>query len=230
VLFEFGEQVLSSDWEPAAFALSPRAQLSFLIGDLLEGWGQVQAGAHLLEAFKKCDSAAFCADVFVDRARELGKIPNQSQRTPTVTENDLQALGAEVLAKIERAAADGTLRDAPFYFDITTVWSYLGKAADAKAWLSAGMMESSQFLAKMAMGLVSYSLGRRERSYTIRERPDDQLYDLKVLRDATIKHMESGELSQDERNRIRAVREGVESILESDAKEAAKAAAAKDEA
>ena len=86
VLFEFGEGVLASDWEPEVFVLSPRAQLSFLIRDLLEVWGQVKAGGCLIEAFKKCDFPAFCADVFVDRGRELGKFPDQSSLMPTVTE------------------------------------------------------------------------------------------------------------------------------------------------
>ena len=103
--------MLASDWKAEAFALSPRAQLSFLVADLLEGWGQEHAGAHLLEAFRKCDSPAFCAEAFVDRARELGKIPDQSRRSPTVTESDLQQLGAAVLAKIERAVADGHLQE-----------------------------------------------------------------------------------------------------------------------
>ena len=226
VLFEFGEQLLASDWKTEAFTLSPRAQLSFLIADLLEGWGQQHAGAHLLKAVKDCDSPSFCSDVFVDRARELGKIPDQSQRSPTVTESDLQELGAEVLAKIERAAKDGSLSNAPFYFDIVTAWSYMGKTADAKAWLTAGMRESAKFLAKAAMGLVSYSLGRGERSYTLRDRPDETLYDLQVLKDATLRHADSSELNHDERNRIRSVSKGVERILQDDA---AKAEASNDE-
>jgi KAP family P-loop domain len=220
VLFEFGEQVLASDWKAEAFALSPRAQLSFLVADLLEGWGQEHAGAHLLEAFRKCDSPAFCAEAFVDRARELGKIPDQSRRSPTVTESDLQQLGAAVLAKIERAVADGTLSNAPFYFSIVRAWSYMGKTADAKAWLAAGMMGDAKFLAKTTMGLVSYSLGTGERSYTLRERPDETLYDLQILKEATDRHANSSELGNDERNRLRSVGEGVDRILQHDAAKA----------
>ena len=37
------------------------------------------------------------------------------------------------LAEIERAAAEGTLADAPFYFDIVRAWAYMGKADKAKA-------------------------------------------------------------------------------------------------
>lgn len=219
VLFGLGGAVLSSEWTAETFALSPRAQLSFLIADVLEIWDQEQAGKHLLVSFKKCDSLAFCADVFVERARELGKFPDQTRRMPTVTEEDLEALGKELLAKIGQAAADGTLENAPFYFDIVRAWSYLGKHADAQSWLSAGILKSPKFLAKVCLGLVSYSLGSRKRSYTLRSRPDD-LYDIEVLREATAKYGQSQELTEDERNLVAAVAKGVGQIIEMDAKAA----------
>jgi hypothetical protein len=136
---------------------------------------------------------------------------------PTVTEEDLQALGEDLLAKIGRAAAAGTLGDAPFYYDIVSAWSHLGKVAEAKAWLSAGMMDSAQFLARATLGLVSHSLSTRERVYSLRERPDESLYDLQVLKDASQKHLASSELDTDQRNRITVVAEGIERIMESDA-------------
>lgn len=226
VLFEFGESVLSSDWNAEAFALSPRAQLSFLISDLLEAWSQKKAGAHLIEAFKKCDSPAFCADVFVDRGRQLGKIPDQSPRMPTVTEADFEELGKELLSKIERAAADGTLANAPFYFDVVRSWAYLGKSAEAKAWLSSSMLASPAFLSKATMGLVSYSLGSGERSYKLSGRPEE-VYDFEVILEAVAKHLSSDKLTKDELNRISAVAAGLERIIAHD--EAAKAATESEE-
>jgi hypothetical protein len=202
------------------FVLSPRALLSFLIGDILEAWGQEDAGKHLLESFKKCGSPAFCANVFVDRARELGKIPDQTKSLPTITEKALQALGEDLLAKIERAASEGTLAGAPFYFDIVRAWAYMGKADEAKAWLSAEVMKSPKFLAKVGLGLVSYSLGGRERSYELRSRPDD-FYDIHVIREAAAKYVASEELNQDERNLIASVAKGIDQIIEYDAAEAA---------
>ena len=52
VQFEFGEQVLASDWKAEAFArLTARAALIPRCGPA-EGWGQEHAGAHLLEALR----------------------------------------------------------------------------------------------------------------------------------------------------------------------------------
>lgn len=219
VLFAFGEKVLSSDWKAEAFALSPRAQLSFLIEDMTQAWGQKEAGKHLLVAFEKSESVAFCADVFVERARELGKIPGETRSMPTVSEKELQALGTDLLIKIERAAADGTLENAPFYFDIVRAWSFMGKSAEAKAWLSEGILRSPKFLAKVGQGLVSYSLGSREKAYTLRSRPDD-LYDINVIREAAAKYGSDRTLTQDERNLIAALVEGIDQIIEIDARAA----------
>lgn len=221
VLFEFGEGVLAAEWKADFFALSPRSQLSFLIEDLLGAWGQAKAGRHLIEAFRRCDSPAFCAAVFVDRGREMGKFPDRSSYMPKVTEVDFDALGKELLAKIERAAAYGTLANAPFYFDIARAWAYLGKSAEAEEWLSSGMIASPEFLSKVTRGLVSYTLGTQERSYRLSNRPE-AVYDLKVILEAAAKHRSGGKLNKDELNRISAVTSGIEGIIERDETEAAK--------
>jgi len=217
VLFEFGDRVLSINWKDEAFTLTPRSQLSFLIADILQEWGERDAGSHLVASFKKSNSASFCANVFVDRARELGKFPEESKGRPTVSEEDFKTLGAELLAKIERSAADETLENAPYYFDIVRAWSYLGKPAEAKAWLSNGVTKSEKFLVKVGKGLVSYTLGEHERTYSLRSRPED-FYDIKVIRGAVRRFEDSIELTQDERNMLAAIGKGIDWIVDADAK------------
>ncbi len=56
-------------------------------------------------------------------------------------------------------------------------------------------------------------LHAHERSYPLHKRPDETLYDLQTLKDATVRHSDSSELSQDECKRIRALSEGVERLL-----------------
>ena len=132
----------------------------------------------------------------------------------------MQALGEDLLAKIECGASEGTLADAPFYFDIVRAWAYMGKAGEAKAWLSGEIIKSPKSLAKASRGLVSYSLGSRERSYSLRSRPDD-LYDIHVISDAAAKHGESENLNRDERSLIASVAKGIDEIIKHDAAEAA---------
>src|ERR1700740_2581997 len=118
-----------------------------------------------------------------------------------------------LILQIERAAKDGTLFNAPFYWDIARAWKYFGNAPRAKAWISAGVDASAQFLAKVTLGLVSYTISSRERSYSMRERPDSDLYDLGAILAACQKHLAADELNQDQRNRIQVVANAIEEML-----------------
>jgi hypothetical protein len=212
-LFRVGEPILGLEWRPDIFALSPRSQISFLIVELLKLWEPEEGGSHLKAAFEKSNSPAFCADIFVDRARELGEIAADSRSAPLIGMDDLKALGDKLLQLIERAAEDGTLANAPFYWDIARSWKHIGDAGKAKAWISAGINASAEFLAKVTMGLVRFSTSTPERVYQMNERPDEELYDLNALLAACKKHLAGNDLTQDQRNRVGAVARDVERML-----------------
>jgi hypothetical protein len=217
-LFDIGERVLRTDSTPEAFSPSPQAQLNFLISEILECWPPAQAGDRLVEAFNNSTSATFCAAVFAERARELGKLPDSSSSQPPIEEKHLAELGKRLMTLIDAAAADGSLRIAPSHWSIVESWKYLRGPNEPKAWLSAGMVESAEFLATTTMSLVSYSLSRRDRAYSMRTRPDATLYDLEVLRSACRKHLAGTELNADQRNRVSVVADAVDRILADDKK------------
>ena len=206
-LFEVGEDIFRLDFRGEMFSLSPRSHVTFFVADLLRAWKSESAGEHLIAAFERSKSPCFSADIFVDRARELGLIATGSRSSPLISRAALAALGAILLPQIEKTAVDGTLSNAPFFWDIARAWKFLGDAAKAKAWI-AGTESSAEFLAKVTLGMVSYSISSRERSYSMGERPDETLYDLRVLRDACQKHLAGSELNNDERNRIQVVAGG----------------------
>jgi hypothetical protein len=187
--------------------------VTFLVAELLKTWGPEEAGKHLLAAFHKSHSVAFNADIFVDRARELGLVPTDSRSSPLISKDGLDALGAILLQQIEKGAEDETLASAPFYWDIARAWKYLGAAAKARSWISAGMDASAEFLAKVTLGFVSYSISSRERSYSMRERPDPDLYDTDAVLAACRKHLAGNDLNQDQRNRIQVVAKAIEKML-----------------
>lgn len=211
-LFRIGEDVIGIDWDGNMFGLSPRAQLGFLIWNMLEQWGVEEAGSHLIAAFEKAASPAFAADIYVDRGRELGVFRSDSGERPVVSREHFEKLGAILITKIQASAHDGTLEAAPFYFDVTRAWAHIAGAEAPKAWLAAGISESAEFMAKAGRGLVSYSLGTKERRYTMRDAPDPQFYDLSLLVEAGKKHLKS-DLSKDQRNLLTEIVRGSEQLL-----------------
>ena len=212
-MFRMGEDVFRIDYRADLFTISPRSQVMFFVAELLKAWGPEEAGKHLRAAFEKSNSVAFSADIFIDRARELGLVPADSRSSPLIGKDDLDALGAILLPRIEKGAEDGTLANAPFFWDIALAWKYLGDAATAKMWFSAGMDANAEFLAKVTLGFVSYSISNRERSYSMGERPDPDLYDLHAILAACQKHLAGNELNQDQRNRVQVVTNAVEELL-----------------
>lgn len=211
-LFRVGEEIISIDRDAGMFELSPRAQLMFLVRNMLEQWGREGAGSHLIEAFEKATSVVFQAEQFMDRGRELRAFKSDSSEAPTITPEAFTKLGEVLLVKLEQAEADGTLADAAYYFSIVRAWAHLAGADQPKQWLAEGMLESATFMAKAARGLVSYRLGTPIRHYTMRDNPDQDLFDLDVLLEAGRKHLASADLTDDQRDILTAIVRGAENL------------------
>lgn len=211
-LFRLGEEIISIDHDGNMFELSPRAQLTFLIRNMLEQWGPKDAGDHMIEAFQKATSVMFMAEELTDRGRELKVFKSESSEAPTITMEAFAKLGEMFLAKLQDAEEAGTLSSAAYYFNIVRAWAYMAGADKPKRWLSEGILDSGEFMAKAARGLVTYSVGTPVRRYTMRDHPDAELFDLDMLLEAGKKHLTTAELSDDERNILTAVVRGSEHI------------------
>jgi hypothetical protein len=214
-LFDIGDDVLRIAWDSGLVSPAPRAMLAYLISDICTKWGPEQAGVALLAPFEACKSLAFCADIWVSRAAELGEIPLEgSSRSSLISLETLKVLGDLLLVKIEAANASGSLDEEPFYFAIASAWSYLAKddGVRARSWISKGVSRSALFLAKMALNLLSYSVEPSGRRYMLRARPSESFYDLDVLRSACARHAIAKGLSTDEMARIRALKSGLDRI------------------
>ena len=218
-LFDAGEKVMATDWVDGSFRASPRSSWGGLMHQVLLAWGVAEAGLHLEQSFRSANSTSICARIFGQRARELRKMPGNSADPPTIAVDALDTIGKILLPKIEKDAADGTLRHAPFIRDVVQAWKYLGGAPQAKAWLNNGMSESADFLFRVTEGFVGYTIGSNPRDYEMTVLPDPDLFDLKSILDAAKKHLKGNELTGDARNRISVVAEKVERQLAIDYEE-----------
>ena len=214
-LFSVGGEIIAIDHVGGMFTLSPAQQISFLVGRLLERWGADDGAKHLLESFNKSNDPAFCADVYVDRGRELEVFKGSGREQPRIGKEDFDKLGARLLELIIACKEKGTLGEAPFYFDIVRSWVYVGKDPDAvKHWLSEGIQESASFMAKVGIGLLTHSVSSRTgRSFRMREAPDPVLYDAGELVTAGKKHMQESGLSNDQRKVIAEIVRGCQKIV-----------------
>ncbi|MFV3131414.1 KAP family P-loop NTPase fold protein [Niveispirillum sp. KHB5.9] len=211
-LFRVGEDVISIDHNDGMFVLSPRAQITFLIRNILEQWGAQDAGDHMIKAFHKSTSVMFMAEELTDRGRELGVFSSDSSERPTITIEVFDELGRVFFTKLQEALIAGTLGNAAYYFNIVRVWAHIAGADQPRRWLTEGMLSSGEFMAKVARGLVTYSIGTAVREYTMRNRPDADLFDLDILLQAGRKHLSSGDLTDDQYRILKAVVEGSENL------------------
>lgn len=211
-LFSVGEAIISIDHDAGMFELSPRAQLLFLIRNMLEQWGPKDAEDHMIEAFRKSKSVMFMAEQLVDRGRELNVFKSNSSEPPTITTDAFDKLGREFLVKLRQALAEGTLSDAAYYFNIVRAWAHIAGSDQPRRWLTEGMLSSGEFMAKVARGLVNYSIGTPLRNYTMRDLPETDLFDLDTVIEAGHKHLSFSDLTDDQRSILTAVVRGSENV------------------
>jgi hypothetical protein len=213
-LFAIGEEVYRLPWRGGFFTSEPSGSFRYLVKDVLEGWGEKAAGEHLVKAFERSNSPFLIADIYVDRGRELGVFPDGGDNSrAVVSKEDFDKLGSILLPKLLAAVADGTINDAPFYWDITRAWRHLGNADDARAWIRQGIEQSAHFGAKVARGMVSMSSSTSGTQYSYRRDLDEDLYQADFLYEHAKRYLaEATEVSDDERKLLIAVVEGVDRV------------------
>jgi hypothetical protein len=201
-MFDIGETIMGLDWQLGLFRASPRMLWNDLVRTVLSSWKDPDAaGEHLDKTFREAESTALCATVLVGQLRELGEIPGGSGGRSALTAAVAKSLGNTVLSKI-RADEDGSLSNYPRLWDVMRLWKYMGGATDAKAWLTKNMSDHAQVLSSITESFVSYVVGSEPRYYSMAEPPDPELYDLSALLEATKKHMQGDQLTEDARLRI----------------------------
>lgn len=212
-ILSIGEEVFALPWRGEMFALEPSATLRFLMKDLLDIWGEAEGGTHLIDAFKQSNSVFVLADIYVDRGRELGVFPSDGGSKSVIGKNDFDKLGAILMPKIQAAVDDGSLVNAPFYWDVARSWKHLDDAAVAKAWLRQHMEADGKFTAKVIKGMVNWSSSGDTVRYIYRKDPDEELYDIDTTYAAAKMHLaKAKDLTPDERSLLKALVDGVDRI------------------
>ena len=118
------------------------------------------------------------------------------------------------MTRIRRAMHNGSLDQAPYYYNIARAWGHLTTPDEPKARLMQGVVESEEFTAKTCHGLVGIVPGRDgNRRFQMMDRPDPAFYDVETLCAAGRAHLRSESITDDMRHRIAAVVSGCEDLL-----------------
>lgn len=191
--------------------LPPYSQYHLLIRDMLKAWPKEEASAALVEAIDACGSAAAAAGLFVWRAREAGRLPDEGMETgPFITDDALDHIGVRTLALIHAEAESGRLAHAPVYWEIGSAWSHLENADVAREWLMSQAETDPTSLSKIAWGMLATSHGEKGLEYSFHGvRADHDLYDLDRLLKACERFAGRADLSPLDAARIEALHEGL---------------------
>lgn len=196
------------------FAVPARWHTLALIRKVLEAH-QPQSDGLFAEVIQGSAAIEVKCAVFAERAREHKLLPSEtdSLKQPVVSRRALDDSGKDLIVTLTELSKVGGLGKAKEFWNILPVWKLLAGPTVVKAWISENLVGSAKFTATVVMGLLSYSLGKGPREYTLRSQPDEDLYDLGVLRSACDKHAASAELDDDERRRLKAVVVGVDALV-----------------
>lgn len=191
---------------------SPHVHLQQLVRDILASWDVETASTTLVEFIERCQSASVAASLYVWRAREVGVLPAEGAKTGAViSDATLVLLGERALALILKEAADGTLINAPFYWDIVETWRHLAELSPAREWLMSAVEIDPHALAKVARGILATSVSDdRQTIFFFRGFSSDRpFYDVPRLLAACETFAGNADFDQEEQARVVALRDGL---------------------
>ena len=208
VLIWLADEIGHAPWN--GDLITPRMQHYFLITEILKRWSAEERIEHLKALYAAAPPLEALASLHVDLARSIGALPGGSDYLRHfVTREKLDELGADLIGRIEKARAQGTLDDQPAYYDIARVWALHEGHEKPRAWLSDAARSNAANLAKTALGMLGYSRTAKGRQYGMSERPDESLYDVDALLEACSLFADTSDLTSDELARIKALARGL---------------------
>lgn len=206
-----GDKILGLPRRYGMLEISPQANFSFLVGDILKSWGAVKASEKLADVFDQTNSPLVLSTIYVDRARELGLVPTASQSAPVITREGLDLIGDRTVRVIEENARNGSLGSSSYYWPIVVAWKAEGGPNAPRAWINSQLpMSDGRFLAKLAKGLTTITMSSTPPRYSLREMPDPEVFDLRLMRDAAERVLKSQPDADDDAAVVQALADGID--------------------
>lgn len=214
-LVDRADEIFTVDGDSGLFG--PASSHRLLIGSIMEQLGPEQSFAVLHDIFTSSDSVVGLSAMYVDLGRALGAIPTEGAFAREYIEPErLEELAALLLPKILAADQADTLTELPHYYEVARAWSHIAGVDAPRAWLAREALRDAHTLAKISRGLLGSSYDGGETHYSLYSAPETDLYDLDALRTACKRFADASHLSQADKARVDALREGLAILARQD--------------
>jgi hypothetical protein len=208
-LFDAGDVVAQIEWSGEMLSVEPVANVSFLIADILETWGETKAGEYLLRSALLTDNISTVAQTYIDIGQKRGLFGSDPKSEKLISDDDFGRLGALIKQKINEAARDGSLAGAGRYGAIIAAWRYLSGPTEPRLWVAENFEGTAEQAVKVANSILTRSSSGRGISYRLEREPDRELYEVSALQEGARKHLQEKQLSSDHRRILEAVANGI---------------------
>ena len=199
--------------DQAAGWLGPASSHHALVGEVLARLGPSEAAENLDRIFEKSDNVGALAAIYVDVGRSIGAIPSHgADHRHYIPAERFAGLGAKLGPKILAAAEAGTLTSLPHYYEVGRAWAHIFGAEGPREWLAREATRSEHTLAKLSRGLLGMSYDGEKVRFSLLSGIEKELYDLDAIRVGCDLFADSSHVNETERDRIAALREGLQKM------------------
>ncbi|MBO9429612.1 P-loop NTPase fold protein [Sulfitobacter sp. R18_1] len=214
-LFSIGEAVSRMKAKRGFFMLGPSQVLYLLIADILKTYSPGDAAKALNAALTAKRNVAYGVETFNDYGRLLGEIGVSEERMDSpISKQDWEVFRDALKPLFEEDLASGEYLRYPKTWATIRAYAYFFGEDQCKVWVVQSAQEDAGFLLGTATSLLTETTGSHGTSFSIKEAPDVDIYDLEALLPIAQAFEEAATFEGEDAERLAAFIDGATSWLD----------------
>lgn len=214
-LFSIGEAISRMKAKRGFFMLGPSQVLYLLIEDILKTYSPGDAAKALNAALTAKRNVAYGVETFNDYGRLLGEIGVSEERMDSpISKQDWEEFRDALKPLFEEDLASGEYLRYPKTWATIGAYAYFFGEDQCKVWVVQSAQEDAGFLLGTATSLLTETTGSHGTSFSIKEAPDVDIYDLEALLPIAQAFEEAATFEGEDAERLAAFIDGATSWLD----------------